>query len=470
MERDIARQPTGKDLKQAESARLHWRPESRVFDPAGRRVRNDVPAGGREATFYVPDTPVGAALGSLYRCGKARHGFCVVPRGHHGRLSAARPAQPILRCMTSGTGGAPRLIERSQKSWCDSIAENAGFWRIGISDAYAVLGALSHSLTLYAAAEALHLGADLHLLSGLRPGRQEERLRDGRVSVLYATPAQLRLLAGVSPCVLPDLRLVLVGGARLDAATREKWLKKAPNGPLHEFYGSSETSFVALSDSETPKGSAGRAYPGVSISIRDERGCRLPAGRTGEIWVESPYLFDRYVQGDAGDTRRDGAAVTVGEYGWLDAAGYLWLAGRKGRMVTVADRNVFPEEVETCLLEIPGVERAAALPRPDAMRGEHLIACVETRGDLGDEDILKHCRSRLGPLKAPRRIYRPVPFPVLASGKPDLRALEELRRALQHAVAWCDPIGEGAPVRATPDALAQVNSAYLTICEVLEGE
>jgi len=52
----------------------------------------------------------------------------------------------------------------------------------------------------------------------------------------------------------------------------------------------------------------------------------------------------------------------------------------------------------------------------------------------------------------------------------DLRALEELRRALQHAVAWCDPIGEGAPVRATPDALAQVNSAYLTICEVLEGE
>jgi len=426
MECNIEWQPVGKNLNHPESARLCWRSESRVFDAVGRRVRENIPSGRQDPAVSVPDTPVGAALGAIYPDGTALQSFCVVPSGYCGRPSATRSARPVLRCMTSGTGGTPRLIERSQKSWCESIARNATLWRIGVSDTYAVLGALSHSLTLYAVAEALHLGADLHLLCGSRPDRQNERLRDDRVSVLYATPAQLRLLAGASPCILPDLRLILVGGARLDAGTRDRWLKKAPNGALHEFYGASETSFVALSDSKTPEGSAGRAYPGVSIFVRDERGRRLPAGCTGEIWVESPYLFDRYAQGDAGYTRRDGDAVTVGEYGWLDAAGYLWLAGRKGRMVTVADRNVFPEEVETCLLEIPGVERAAALPRPDAMRGEHLIACVEIRGDLGDEDILKHCRSRLGPLKAPRRIYRPVPFPVLASGKPDLRALEAL--------------------------------------------
>ena len=412
----------GSAITERSSGRLLWREEAAVFAPSGDRVARRGQRGG--GAVLIPDTPAAEAITAIYPGGIARRGFCVAPPGYSAERPFMSPARPSLCCLTSGTSGTPRMIERSQQSWCASIRQNAGTWRIGAHDSYAVLGALSHSLALYAAAEALHLGADLHLLAGVRPDRQAARLGRAAVSILYATPAQARLLPEPPGGVWPGLRLILIGGARLDAETRNRLCRFAPNARLHEFYGASETSFITLSDSDTPEGSVGRAYPGVSISVRDDGGQRVRPGRTGEIWVESPYLFSRYLRGATGDTRRRGRALTIGEFGRLDADGYLWLAGRRGRMVTIADRNVFPEEVETCLLGLSGIARAAVLARPDEQRGHRLIACIDADDGLSDDDILKHCRARLGPLKAPRLICRPVPFPVLASGKPDLRALK----------------------------------------------
>ena len=81
--------------------------------------------------------------------------------------------------------------------------------------------------------------------------------------------------------------------------------------------------------------------------------------------------------------------------------GFLYLKGRAGRMVTVADQNVFPEEIEAMLEALPGVTRAAVLPAPDALRGTVLIALLQ--GDRATEPaILAALRSELGPLKAPK--------------------------------------------------------------------
>ena len=273
----------------------------------------------------------------------------------------------------------------------------------------AVLGRLSQSLALYGALEGVHLGAQVHLLDDLRPDRQRRVLAERRVGVLYATPAQARLLveAGGS---LPDLRFVLTGGSKLDQGLRAGLAAMAPGAVVQEFYGAAEASFITLSGPDCPPESVGRAYPGVEIRV----------DAAGEIWVKSPYLFEGYA-GDPGPAQWREGFLSVGEIGQM-RDGYLYLQGRAGRMVTVADQNVFPEEIEGFLMGLPGVRQAAVVPVADARRGVHLVAVVQ--GDAGQEAaILAALRQKLGALKAPKRLIWLDNWPVLPSGKTDLRAI-----------------------------------------------
>lgn len=339
-----------------------------------------------------------------------------------GAVDAPPPADatpPVFETLTSGSSGAPRRILRQQASWTASFAVNAGFG-IGPAARVAVLGRLDHSLSLYGAVEAACLGADLYLLGGQRPDRQARALAADAVAYLYATPAQLRLLADAN-LGLPALRRVFVGGSKLDPALRARLSGLAPAAQVSEFYGAAESSFITMADAGDDPASVGRAYAGVSISIRDAAGRALPEGQAGAVWVSSPYLFLSYAGPDTGSARRDGDWLTVGEVGFLQN-GLLYLSGRAGRMVTIADQNVFPEGVEAVLAELSGITRVAVLPRADAKRGTVLVAVAQ--GDAAQTDaILAAARARLGPLIAPRALFWVTDWPVLSSGKTDLAAL-----------------------------------------------
>ncbi|MFN5997249.1 MAG: AMP-binding protein [Paracoccaceae bacterium] len=378
--------------------RFRWHPEARLFDGTGAEVR---PAG--QSGQILPDAPQGlaAAIGHpAFRIGAPDQ---PPPEPH---------ADPILETLTSGSTGQPRRIRRTQASWIASFAVNATLG-IGPGARIATLGRLVHSLSLYGAIESLHLGAEVHLLADLRPDRQGAALGERRISTLYATPAQLRLLDGTEP--LPDLRLILVGGSKLDPALRARIAALAPNAQVREFYGAAETSFITLTDEATPDTSVGRPYPGVDLTL----------DASGEVWVRSPYLFLGYANPTSafppGTRWRDGW-LSVGEVGSLED-GYLILKGRAGRMVTVADQNVFPEEIEALLHTLPGVTRAAVLAVPDPKRGHSLVAILQ--GDPTTEAaILSTLRQTLGPLKSPKSLMWRQDWPMLASGKTDLKALE----------------------------------------------
>ncbi len=377
-------------------------PKARLFDGQGA-VGLTGGAGG-----VLPDAPLAVAMGGAFG-GPFRI-------GGEGELQAGAGA---FETLTSGSSGQPRRILRSMASWVASFEVNAGLFGIGPGVRVGVLGRLVHSLSLYAAIEGLHLGAEVYILHELRPDRQRLALAARAVEVLYATPAQLRLLveAGGPPV---GLRLVLVGGSKLDAALRAGVLAMAPGAVVREFYGAAEASFITLSGPDCPDASVGRPYPGVEITVD-----------AGEIWVRSPYLFQGYGGADPGadpgpDTggaRWRGGWLSVGEMGRLED-GFLYLSGRAGRMVTVADQNVFPEEIEAFLAALPGVARAAVLPRPDALRGVHLVAVLLGTADAGA--VLAACRAQFGALKAPRAAHFVADWPVLASGKTDLAALERV--------------------------------------------
>jgi long-chain acyl-CoA synthetase len=310
-----------------------------VFDGAGGEV---LPVAACEGGG-IAERPSGLALA---RALAAEGPFRI---GGSGAISAGDV--PMFETLTSGSSGAARRIWRTQASWIASFAVNAGLFGIGPGACVAVLGRLVHSLALYGALEAVHLGAELHLLDDLRPDRQRAALAARRVAVLYTTPAQVRLLVEAGGTGLPD-----ADGAGL-----------------------------------------------------------------GEIWVRSPYLFVSYAGEDRGSARWDQGWLSVGEIGRIEG-GQLYLAGRAGRMVTVADQNVFPEEIEAFLAAQTGVTRVAVLPRADALRGVVMVAVAQ--GDPACEaDLLAAGRRQFGPLKAPRAVIWRQDWPMLASGKTDLAAL-----------------------------------------------
>jgi long-chain acyl-CoA synthetase len=399
--------------------RLH--PQARVFRDGGTVASRAAPAPMR-----LVARPVRDALPGLLAAFAAGEEFCVHANPEQAQRMPTHGTPGFVTAVTSGTTGAPKRVRRSHGSWIASFRVNAELFGLRPDDRYAVLGGLEHSLTLYATAEALYLGAGLNVLSGLRPDRQWSGLE--RASVLYATPAQLRLLCAVgADRTQPGLRLLLVGGGFLDAATRAEAARAFPTARIHAFYGASESSFIALSDESTPDGSVGRPYPGVEISVRDMGSAVAAVNEIGEIWVRSPYLFDGYAGATSPDTVWQDGFLTVGELGRIDAEGHLFLTGRKSRMFTVADRNCLPEEVEALLLGLPGVAEAAVLPRPDTRRGQVPVAFLW--GQLAETDraaLEAGARAKLDPLFVPREIRILADWPRLASGKTDLRALEAL--------------------------------------------
>lgn len=375
--------------------RFRWHPAARLIAGAGRAV--------------APQPATGAVLADGAEGLAQAMGLAAFRIGATADPPPAATGEPVLETLTGGSTGAPRRIRRTQASWIASFAVNA---RLGIGPGarVAILGSLEHSLALYGAVEGLHLGAEVHLLRTRHPGRQAGALAARRITHLYATPARLRLLVEAQ-AACPGLRQVLVGGSKLDAGLRAAVQAMAPAAVVTEFYGAAETSFVTLTDAATPPGSVGRAYPGVEITLDPD----------GAIWVRSPYLFQGYA-GDPGSARWRDGWLSVGEVGRLEG-GLLSLCGRAGRMVTVADQNVFPEAIEAMIAALPGVRRAAVLPVADARRGAVLVAMVQ--GDRAEADrIMAALKAELGPLKAPRALIWQDEWPLLPSGKTDLRALE----------------------------------------------
>ena len=387
-----------------------WHPLATLYDSTGRPVP-------RTAEFQpeIPDTPSALALSTAL----AGQG-CAFRIGGQGAVVAEHGS---FETLTGGSLGSFRRVIRTQASWLASFAINARLFDLQPGARVAILGRLSHSLALYGALEGVCLGAKVHLLDDLRPDHQRKALAARGITHLYATPAQLRLLTGASGPNCPTLSQVIVGGSKLDFPLRQSLRAMAPLAQVHEFYGAAEASFITLSRPTDAPQTVGHPYPGVTLSLRGPGGADVPMGMAGEVWVKSPYLFTGYSGGDPGSARWQDGWLSVGEVGTLTPEG-LVLHGRAGRMVTIADRNVFPEEIEALIATLPGVQAVAVLPVTDATRGAVLVACLQ--GDQSCEGaILKATRTALGPLIAPKRLIWLQDWPRLPSGKTDLAALRE---------------------------------------------
>ena len=177
-----------------------------------------------------------------------------------------------------------------------------------------------------------------------------------------------------------------------------------------EGYGLTEaspvSSFSRLDRPQKP-GSIGIPIPGVEIRIVDEEDREVPRGAVGEVAVRGENVMKGYYKDEAATARviRNGW-LHSSDLGYMDEEGYIFLTGRKKRMIITSGFNVYPREVEIVLEMHPGVRSVRVEAKADLLRGEIVKAFVVKKNDraVDDRELTRHCRAYLSSYKVPREI------------------------------------------------------------------
>lgn len=334
---------------------------------------------------------------------------------------------------TSGSTGLPKGYRRDHRSWLESFAAEDKVFHFRKDDCVLAPGALSHSLFLYAFVRAMHAGLCCILLKRFNPARVIESAAKYNASVLYAVPSQLALLlelAEHTPAWRNEsLRWILTSGAKWPMENKQKLRPHFPRAIFAEFYGASETSFISvrMDGDGAPPDSAGKAFPGVEINLRNAHGGACAPLASGEIFVRSAMVFRGYSTDQAQDQTQADGWVASGDFGYFDAQGFLHLSGRNNRMIVTSGKNLFPEEVEQVLREHPLVQEAAVMAIADVQRGERLVGLVNCAPDarLRMRDLIAFCRPRLPLYKIPRHYFSVAAWPMTRSHKTAFAELQE---------------------------------------------
>jgi len=344
---------------------------------------------------------------------------------------------------TSGTTGRPKGVVHptfDPKIGFEAQKRMVDMWGFREDDVHLVVGPAYHTMPNAYAAQHLFVGATVVIMRKFDAQECLRVIETERVTTSSMVPAHfVRILA------LPEdvrarydrssLRKVLHAAAPCPPDVKRRIMAYFPADSVWEFYGASEGPGTIISPAEWRErpGSVGRAWPGVGIKILDDDGRELGAGEIGTIYLApAGGRGFRYHNDDAktAASYRDGM-FTVGDLGYLDADGYLYIADRKIDMVISGGVNIYPAEIEAVLSEHPGVVDVAVIGVPDPEWGESLAAIVEpAAGASLDADAIRAwCRDRLAGYKCPRTVAFIDTLPRDPNGKVAKHRLREDQRA-----------------------------------------
>jgi acyl-CoA synthetase (AMP-forming)/AMP-acid ligase II len=201
--------------------------------------------------------------------------------------------------------------------------------------------------------------------------------------------------------------------------------------------GTTETGSVCLMSSdetdqpEHRRGSFGQPVPGLTPRVVDpDTREDVPVGTIGELWFRGPSLMEGYYGRERGEIFTPDGWYRTGDLFHVDADGFYYFHGRRGSMIKTAGANVSPLEVEAALTDATGGLASMVIGVPDPERDQVVAAVILAEPDTAPAlDALRtELRARLSAYKVPRRflVLAPDDLPMLSSGKPDLKAIEEL--------------------------------------------
>jgi len=195
---------------------------------------------------------------------------------------------------------------------------------------------------------------------------------------------------------------------------------------IHEYYSSTENVGMTVLDTAqwlSHQGSVGKPF-GCKLHILNDLGEELPVGEVGNVFFESPSVgFEYYKEPDkTRASMNDKGWVTIGDIGYLDQEGYLYLTDRKNFMIISGGVNIYPQEVENVIILHPKVADVAVFGVPNIEFGQEVKAVVQPR-DAADSnavfalELITWCKERLSGIKCPKSIDFATTLPRLENGK-----------------------------------------------------
>ncbi|HEX6722839.1 MAG TPA: long-chain-fatty-acid--CoA ligase [Burkholderiaceae bacterium] len=219
-----------------------------------------------------------------------------------------------------------------------------------------------------------------------------------------------------------SLKISVGGGMAVQQATARLWLDKT-GCPICEGYGLSETSPSATCnpvDATAYSGNIGLPMPNTEIALLDDDGKEVPLGTPGEIAIRGPQVMAGYWQrpDETAKVMTADGYFRTGDIGVVDERGYFKIVDRKKDMILVSGFNVYPNEIEDVLTQMPGVLEAAAVGVADAKTGEAVkVVIVKRDAGLSETDVRAFCEANLTGYKRPKVVEFRKDLPKTPVGK-----------------------------------------------------
>ena len=346
---------------------------------------------------------------------------------------------------TSGTTGRPKGVQRALVDIDPSVLGELmsglqGMFGInpGEGNVHICGSPMYHTAPLMWFGSAFHLGHKAVLMDKWEPVRMMELIDEHRVTWSHMVPTQFhRLLQAVPPERRGDYDVSSLRAMVHAAAPCPPDIKRAMiewwGDAIWEYYAATEGGGTTISAAEWLKkpGSVGTAWAGGDVKILDDDHNELPAGEGGTVYMSLALANFEY-KGDEKKTNENrwNGYFTVGDYGYLDEDGYLFLKDRKSDMIISGGVNIYPAEIEGTMLSAPGVDDVAVFGIPHADWGEEIKAVVQLEEGIAQDDaardaIYAYLEDNLGKFKHPKSIDFVDQLPRDPSGKLFKRKLRD---------------------------------------------
>ncbi|HEY4028629.1 MAG TPA: acyl-CoA synthetase [Candidatus Dormibacteraeota bacterium] len=381
------------------------------------------------ATFVTSDADEAGDLGVAFR----PHADLVA--GLPGDRPGARTAGSTMH-YTSGTTGRPKGVRRPLSGLDpDELSQErlATFLRpFGIlphgGGVHLAVSPLYHTAVMTFTTRSLHAGHTAVLMDGWSPEETLRLIAEHRVTTSHMVPTHFHRLLALPDSVraaadTTSLRHVIHAAAPCPVDTKRRMLEWW--GPvIYEYYAATEGGGTLVTPREWLErpGTVGRAWPNAEIRVEDDDGRPCPPGEPGVVWMSINDDFEYHRDPEKTRAGRHGGFFTVGDIGYLDEAGYLFLCDRKADMIISGGVNIYPAEVESALFGHPKIGDAAVFGIPDEEWGEQVKAVVEPAAGVApgpelEAELIAFCRERLAAYKCPRSIEFIETMPREPTGK-----------------------------------------------------
>lgn len=251
------------------------------------------------------------------------------------------------------------------------------------------------------------------------------------IALFVPTMYQMMIQTGkMAKMIFPTMKTFLSGGAPCALSIYHYFEKH--NFPFKQGYGLSEAGpnnfMMPLTEAQEFKGAVGRPMIYAEIGLHDEEGHEIDAAEVpGEIWIRGPHLFSGYWQRpkETKDAFCNGWFKT-GDLAVRNEYGHYTIKGRKKEMIISGGENIYPQEIETILNQLPGIAEQAVIGLADEKWGEVPVAFVSVSDPSVDAQVIKdHCTLYLSKFKCPAHIHIVDELPKTAVGKLDKRILAD---------------------------------------------